>query len=79
MNHVISRINSSEPTCDNHPIPDFPRRCCCRRPEFLVTGPDGAILERTILGDSLLIAPAEAGTPKDKNQVFYFDLPRSAP
>jgi predicted amidohydrolase len=43
--------------------------------EFLVTGPDGAILDRTILGDSLLIAPEEAGGAKDQNRVFYFDLP----
>jgi len=47
--------------------------------EFLVTGPDGSILDRTILGNSLLIAPTETGTPKDQNRVFYFDLPRSAP
>ena len=46
--------------------------------EFLVTGPDGAILDRTILGNSLLLAPAETGTPKDQNKVFYFDLPRTA-
>ena len=45
--------------------------------EFLVTGPDGSILDRTILGDSLLIAPAETGTPKDKSRIFYFDLPGS--
>jgi len=47
--------------------------------EFLVTGPDGSILDRTILGDSLLIAPAEVGTAKDKNKVFHFDLRRSSP
>ena len=47
--------------------------------EFLVTGSDGSILDRTILGNSLLIVPAETNTPKDKNQVFHFDLPRSAP
>ena len=47
--------------------------------EFLVTEPDGSILDRTILGDSLLIAPAETGTPKDQNKVFYFDLSKSAP
>jgi predicted amidohydrolase len=43
--------------------------------EFLVTGPDGSILDRTILGNSLLIAPAEIGTPKDQNRIFYYDLP----
>jgi predicted amidohydrolase len=43
--------------------------------EFLVTGPDGAILARTILGDRLLISPEEAGGERDQNRVFYFDLP----
>jgi predicted amidohydrolase len=42
--------------------------------EFLVTGPDGSILDRTILGNSLLIAPADMRTLKDQNRVFYFDL-----
>ena len=44
--------------------------------EFLVTGPAGDILSRTILGDVLLIAPEDAGGRKDSKQVFYFDLPR---
>ena len=43
--------------------------------EFLVTGPDGSILSRTILGDLLLISPEQAGGEKDENRVFYFDLP----
>lgn len=43
--------------------------------EFLVTGPDGAILDRTILGDRLLIPPEEIGSETDRNRVFYFDLP----
>ncbi len=43
--------------------------------EFLVTGPDGSILRRTILGNILLIPPEEAGGPRDQNRVFYFDLP----
>ena len=43
--------------------------------EFLVTGPEGSILDRTILGDRLLIAPQEAGEEKDQNRIFYFDLP----
>jgi len=47
--------------------------------EFLVTGADGSVLEQTLLGNSLLIAPAEVGTAKDKNKVFYFDLRRSSP
>jgi predicted amidohydrolase len=47
--------------------------------EFLVTGPDGSIVERTVLGDRLLIPPEEAGSESDQNRVFYFDLPRSPP
>src|SRR5439155_26341835 len=43
--------------------------------EFLVTGPDGSILDRTILGDRLLIAKEEIGGDKDQNRVYYFDLP----
>lgn len=43
--------------------------------EFLVTGPDGSIIDRTILGDRLLIAPEEVGGERDLNRVFYFDLP----
>ena len=43
--------------------------------EFLVTGPDGAIAARTILGDRLLIPAKEAGGEHDANRVFYFDLP----
>lgn len=43
--------------------------------EFLVTGPDGAILKRAIVGESLLVAPGEVGGEKDQNKVFYFDLP----
>lgn len=43
--------------------------------EFLVTGPDGSILDRTILGNCLGITPEQAGGTKDQNRVFYFDLP----
>lgn len=43
--------------------------------EFLVTGPDGAILTTALLGSSLEIVPAEIGLEKDPKQVFYFDLP----
>lgn len=43
--------------------------------EFLVTGPDGAILHRTLLGNQLLISPQEVGTEKDLNKVCCFDLP----
>ncbi len=43
--------------------------------EFLVTGPDGAIVDRTILGDVLLIPPEQISTETDQNHVFFFDLP----
>jgi len=43
--------------------------------EFLVTGPDGSVLSRTILGDSLLVTKEQVGTEKDQKQIFYFDLP----
>ena len=38
-------------------------------------GPDGSIVRRTILGEKLLIAADEVGTPADSKRVFYFDLP----
>jgi predicted amidohydrolase len=51
--------------------------------EFLVTGPDGSILARTILDDDdektkpvpLAISATEAGGARDFKKVFYFDLP----
>ena len=43
--------------------------------EFLVTGPDGAILTTTLLGNRLEISTAEIGSEKDSQQVFYIDLP----
>lgn len=43
--------------------------------EFLVTGPDGSILNRTILGERLLVSKDEIGGKKDLNGVFYFELP----
>jgi gluconolactonase len=43
--------------------------------EFLVTGPDGSILERTLLGDVLLVTREEVGSAKDENKVCYVDLP----
>jgi predicted amidohydrolase len=43
--------------------------------EFLVTGPDGSIVQRTILGDRLLISSEQADSQTDQNRVFYFDLP----
>jgi predicted amidohydrolase len=47
--------------------------------EFLVTGPDGTILARTILGDRLLIAPDQRGTAVDSHRVCYFDVPLMHP
>jgi len=47
--------------------------------EFLVTGPTGDILSRTILGDRLLVAPEQVGGGHDLNRVFYFDLPLGGP
>lgn len=45
--------------------------------EFLVTGPDGTIVDRTILGSQLVISPKQIGTEDDSQQVFYFDVPIS--
>jgi predicted amidohydrolase len=42
--------------------------------EFLVTGPDGSILDATVLGDRLLIPAADAGGLRDRNRVFFWDL-----
>jgi predicted amidohydrolase len=46
--------------------------------EFLVTGPDGRIVRRAILGDRLYVARDQIGGEKDVNRVFYFDLPIGA-
>lgn len=46
--------------------------------EFLVTGAGGSILKQAVVGDVLLLPPAEAGTAKDTKGVFYFDLPAAA-
>jgi predicted amidohydrolase len=43
--------------------------------EFLVTGPDGSILLQSVLGDRLLVRADEAGSPADRNQVYYYDMP----
>lgn len=47
--------------------------------EFLVTGPDGGVLARTILGDNLLVTPEQADGDQDARRVFYFDLPLMPP
>lgn len=43
--------------------------------EFLVTGPDGAVLRQTLLGDNLLVPAEERDSAKDQRRIFYFDLP----
>lgn len=43
--------------------------------EFLVTGPGGVIMDRTILGDRLLVSPEEVESAADQNHVFYFEMP----
>ena len=45
----------------------------------VITYPDGSILERTILGNRLLVTPDEVGGEKDLKRVFYFDLPLRRP
>jgi predicted amidohydrolase len=44
--------------------------------EFLVTGPDGSILNRMLLGDRLLITNDQEESDLDQKVVCYFDLPR---
>jgi YVTN family beta-propeller protein len=44
--------------------------------EFLVTGPDGSIRERTLLGDNLLVTKAERDGAQDARRICYFELPR---
>ena len=43
--------------------------------EFLVTAPDGTIVQQTVLGNKLLIPPDQIGTEADSKRVFYVDLP----
>jgi predicted amidohydrolase len=43
--------------------------------EFLVTGPDGANLANTVLGNRLEISADQVGSDKDENRVFYLELP----
>lgn len=42
--------------------------------EFLVTGKEGEIVAQTVLGDVLLIDPADVGTERDSKKIFYYDL-----
>lgn len=43
--------------------------------EFLVTGPDGAVLDCELVGDQLLVSRNEVDGPKDSRRVFYIDIP----
>lgn len=43
--------------------------------EFLVTGRDGAILRRTLLGNSMLIGREQIDGAQDARRICYFDLP----
>jgi predicted amidohydrolase len=43
--------------------------------EFLATGPDGAELANTVLGNRLEISADQVGSDKDENRIFYFELP----
>jgi predicted amidohydrolase len=50
--------------------------------EFLVTGPDGSILERVLLRDKLAITPDQQDGEQDLKRVALFDVPvkpKSAP
>ena len=40
-----------------------------------MTGSNGSILERTILGNRLLVGRDEVGAEKDVNTICYVDLP----
>jgi predicted amidohydrolase len=43
--------------------------------EFLVTAPDGTVAKRHLLGHELWLPREAVGGERDKNDVFYFDLP----
>jgi predicted amidohydrolase len=42
--------------------------------EFLVTGPDGSILDRRFTGETMSLAPEEIGSAEDSHQVAIYDL-----
>ena len=46
--------------------------------EFLVTGPDGSIFQRTILGNVLLMSTTESDGPEDQRRVISIDFRRSS-
>ncbi len=43
--------------------------------EFLVTGPDGAILDRRFAGQEMTLKPSEVGGEKDAQLVAMYDVP----
>jgi predicted amidohydrolase len=43
--------------------------------EFLVTGPDGSVVSRVLLGDRLLVTAEELDGPLDSRGVYHVDLP----
>ena len=43
--------------------------------EFLVTGPNGEVIARELVGDQLLIDPKEIDGPQDSSGVYTIDLP----
>ena len=43
--------------------------------EFLATNPEGQVAAQTLLGDRLLVAPAEIDSDADSKRIVYFELP----
>ena len=44
--------------------------------EFLVTDPNGEIVQQTVVGNKLVVTKDDLGTDSDAKRVFYVDLPR---
>jgi predicted amidohydrolase len=43
--------------------------------EFLVTGPDGSILQQSLIGNNLLVTKDERDGDQDQRRIYYFELP----
>lgn len=43
--------------------------------EFLVTDPDGGVVDRHLLGNNLLVTPQQCDGPQDQRRIGYFELP----
>jgi predicted amidohydrolase/DNA-binding beta-propeller fold protein YncE len=43
--------------------------------EFLVTGPDGSIRDRHLLGDTLTVSKEQIDGPQDRRRICYYDVP----